>query len=325
METVLTILGQIVTMALLAAVGYLMHARGKISQEGSKALGNILIYLSLPCVIVKSFLVERTAERVTGFFVSALMAALTLAVSVLIARLVLGRHAIDNFAGSFSNPGFFGTPLIIASLGSGGVFYIAAFIAFLNLLQWTYGVSLLTASDQNGMLPPRGETKAAARSKFTQQAAQLGKRLITAPFMIAILIGALFFFTGISMPPVLVKCGDSIAGLNTPLAMFTIGIYMAQVNIPQMFQKPRLYLVSLVRMVLIPAVTIGLLLLLPASMNELKLAVLIASACPVGSNVAVYAQLHGRDYGYAVETVVISTLFSIITLPLIVGLAGTIF
>lgn len=324
METVLTILEQIVTMAILAAVGYWMYTRGKISQEGSKALGNILIYLSLPCVIVKSFLVECTAERVTGFFVSALMAALTLAVSVLIARLVLGRHAIDNFAGSFSNPGFFGTPLIIASLGSGGVFYIAAFIAFLNLLQWTYGVSLLQASDQNGMLPRRSEAKATAKNNLAGQAARLGKRLLTAPFMIAILIGAFFFFTGVSMPSVLVKCIDSIAGLNTPLAMFTIGIYMAQVNVPKMFRKPRLYLVSLVRMVLIPAATVGLLLLLPASMSELKLAVLIAAACPVGSNVAVYAQLHDRNYRYAVETVVMSTLFSVITLPLLVGLGETI-
>jgi len=325
METMLTILWQIVTMILLAAVGYLMYASGKINQEGSKALGNILIYLSLPCVIVKSFLVERTPERVTGFFVSALMAALTLAASMLIARLVLRRHAIDNFAGSFSNPGFFGTPLIIASTGSGGVFYIAAFIAFLNLLQWTYGVSLLEASDKNGILPRRGEAGAASKSNLTQQVAQLGIRLIKAPFMIAILIGSFFFFTRVPMPSILGKCVDSIAGMNTPTAMFITGIYMAQVDIPQMFRKPRLYLVSLVRMVLIPAATIGLLLLLPTSMNELKLAVLIASACPVGSNVAVYAQLHDRDYGYAVETVVISTLFSIITLPLVVGLAGSIF
>jgi len=325
METMFTILWQIVTMILLAAVGYLMHTSGKISQEGSKALGNILIYLSLPCVIVKSFLVERTPERISGFFISALMAGLTLAVSMLLARILLGRYAIDNFAGSFSNPGFFGTPLIIASVGSGGVFYIASFIAFLNLLQWTYGVSLLQASDKNGLLPRRGETRTATQGKPTQQIAQLSVRLLKAPFMIAILIGGFFFFTGAPMPSVLEKCIDSIAAMNTPIAMFTIGIYMAQVDILKMFRKPRLYLVSLVRMVLIPAATVGMLMLLPASMNELKLAVLIASACPVGSNVAVYAQMHDRDYRYAVETVVISTLFSIITLPLVVGLADVIF
>ena len=325
METMQTILWQVVTMILLAAVGYLMYKSGKISHEGSKTLGTILIFLSLPCVIINSFLVERTPERITGFFVSALMAALVLALSMLLSRLILGRHAVENFAGSFANPGFFGVPLIIASVGSGGVFYIAAFIAFLNLLQWTYGVSLLTSCDSEGMLPIRGNQKEASKVSLGKQAAALGLRLIKAPFMIAILVGAFFFLTGISMPAVLQKCVANIAGLNTSIAMFTIGIYMAQVDILKMFLKPRLYLVSLVRMIIIPAVTMGLLLVLPASMNDLKLSVLIAAACPVGSNVAVYAQLHNRDYGYAVETVVISTLLSIVTLPMVVGIAERLF
>jgi predicted permease len=56
----------------------------------------------------------------------------------------------------------------------------------------------------------------------------------------------------------------------------------------------------------------------------MKLALLIAASCPVGSNVAVYAHLHHKDYPYAVETVVISTLFSIVSIPAIVWLAGLI-
>lgn len=322
METILTIFFQIITMILLAAVGYLMYRSGKISQEGSKTLGNILIYLSLPCVIVNSFLVERTPERITGLFISALMAALILGVSILLARLILGRHAIDNFAGSFSNPGFFGAPLIMASIGSGGVFYIAAFIALLNILQWTYGVSLLEASDKDGMLPMRSEQKRSPQSSLGSRAASLLSRLIKAPSMIAIMLGAFLFLTGIPIPSVIAGCITSIAGLNTPIAMFSIGIYMAQTDILQMFKKPRLYLVTLVRMILIPAAVMVLLMLLPASMGDMKLALLIAAACPVGCNVAVYAQLHDRDYTYAVETVVLSTLLSIAALPLVIAVAG---
>ena len=51
-------------------------------------------------------------------------------------------------------------------------------------------------------------------------------------------------------------------------------------------------------------------------------ALLLAAACPVGSNVAVYAQLHDRDYPYAVETVVISTLLSVLTIPAVVWLSS---
>lgn len=323
MDTVLTIAWQVVTMILLAAVGYVMFRTGKISQEGSKSMSNLLIFLSLPCVIINSFLVERTPERITGFFVSALMAILVLVLSMVISRLILGMHAIDNFAGSFANPGFFGVPLIVASVGQSGVFYIAAFIAFLNLLQWTYGVSLLENSDENGLLVKKA--KQSGDEGFVKKAAPLARRFLTAPFMIAILIGLFFFLTGIPMPSVLSKSVSYIAGLNTPIAMFAIGVYMAQTDILKMFTKPRLYLVSLVRMIIIPAITIAVLCVLPASMNEMKLAVLIAAACPVGSNVAVYAQLNNKDFAYAVETVVISTLLSIVTLPLVCGIAGYIF
>lgn len=318
MEMVQTIAWQVLTMLVLAMVGCLMFRAGKITQEGSKALGNILIYLSLPCVIINSFLVERTPEKLCGFLISAALAAVLLGLSILIARLILGRHAIDNFAGSFSNPGFFGIPLIVASLGEDGVFYIAAFVAFLNLGQWTYGVSLLQGSDENGLLTKKPKRAASP----IHQIAALAKRLIQAPFMIAILVGLFFFLTGIPMPDIPARCIGYVAGLNTPIAMFTIGIYMARVDIGKMLRKPRLYLVAAVRMLIIPAAALAVLLLLPGARNDLKMALLIAAACPVGSNVAVYAQLHNKDYPYAVETVIISTLFSIITMPVIVGIAN---
>lgn len=324
MEMVMTILRQIITMILLVAVGYLLYKGGKITREGSKTLGNLLIYLSLPCVIINSFLVERTPERITGFFISAGIAAVVLVFGILISRVILGRNAIENFAGAFSNPGFFGVPLIIASVNAGSVFYIASFIAFLNLLQWSYGVSLLENSDETGMIPKKKDEKSTTAS-LSGEIAQFGKRLLKAPFMIAILVGLAFFLTGLPMPSILKKCVSYIADLNTPIAMFTIGVYMAQTDILKMFAKPRLYLVSLVRLLVIPLAVILLLWLLPASMHELKLAVLIASACPVGGNIAVYAQLYNRDYTYAVETVVISTLLSIVTLPAIAGLANFVF
>jgi predicted permease len=310
MNYVGTIINQVIIMFILSAVGYVMFRTKKITQEGSKSLGNILIYLSLPCVIINGFLVERTPERILGLGVSALCAALALAAAMLLARLFLGRNAIENFAASFSNPGFFGIPLIVASLSDGAVFYVAAFIAFLNMLQWTYGVYLLERDAPGGY-------------QGSGVASLLG-RLIKAPFMIAILIGLFFFLTGLSMPTLPGKCVTYIAGLNTPIAMFTIGIYLAQTDMKKMFFKPRLYLVSFVRMVAAPFAAILLLLLVPNTMADLKIAVLIAAACPVGSNVAVYAQLHHSDYGYAVETVVVSTLLSIITIPLMVTLGTAI-
>ena len=319
MQIIFTILRQVIIMFVLAFIGYLMFRTKKITNEGSKSIGNMLIYLSLPCVIINSFLVERTPEKVTGLLLSAAAAFILIFLSVGLSRLVLGRNAIDNFSGSFSNPGFFGIPLIVASLSSGAVFYIAAYIAFLNMGQWTYGVWLLTHSDDGGNIIAKAERKEEAAGNGSGKGLLL--RLVRAPFMVAILLGLFFFVTGLQMPAMAAKCIDFIAGLNTPLAMFTIGIYLAQTDLKKMFGKLSLYRVAFVRMLLVPLASIAVLSLIPGSMLEMKLALLIAEACPVGSNVAVYAQLHNKNYSYAVETVVISTALSIVTIPLIVGIA----
>ena len=270
METVWILVRQILQMFLLAAMGFILFKAKKITQEGSKTLGNILIYLALPAVIIQGFLVERTPERVTGLLLSAAVAAAVLILSAVIAHLFFRRDAIAAFAGAFSNPGFFGVPLIIASVGQGAVFYVACFIAFLNIGQWTWGVSLLTGRP--------------AREGFRL------KQLIRAPFFIAILVGLVLFATQLPLP-------DVVRGALSTTAL---------------------------RLAVIPLIALLLLSLMPGSMRDMKMAILLAAACPVGSNVAVYAQLHGKDYPYAVETVVISTMLSLLTIPALVRLASAV-
>ena len=312
---------QVVIMFILMGVGMILYKTGKISNEGSKTLGNILVFLVLPCVIINGFLVEKTPERVRGLIMSIVLSLVVLLLSMLITRIVCRRHAIDNFGGSFSNPAFFGVPIIVATLSDGAVFYMAAFIAFLNLLQWTYGASLLKNSDENGYVKKK---EAGQKLDFGKEVKRILLMLIKAPFMIAIIIGLFFFFTQLPMPAIAGSCIKFIKDANTPIAMFTIGVYAAQTNLGKMFLKKRLYVVSAVKLILIPIVAMLILKVLPVNNEELKICMLLAAACPVGSNIAVYAQLYDRDYKYAVETVVISTIFSIITIPLVMALSGLI-
>ena len=299
MDTVLTLVKQTVTMFLLAGVGFAMFKSGKITKEGSKSIGNILIYGSLPCVLISSFFIEKTQEHMIGLAISAALGFLLVLMSILVGKLCFREDAIAKFAAAFSNPGFFGIPLILASLGSGCVFYVAGFIACVNLGQWTYGVAVMTG----------------------QKGGFSFKRLVTAPFAIAIAIGLAIFLTGIEVPGILKNSITAIKELNTPLAMFTVGIYLAQTDLKNMFFKKSLYTISLVRLLVIPALAILLLWPLPASMLDMKIALFIATACPVGSNIAVYAQLHNQDYAYSVETVIISTILAIVTMPIMVSLA----
>ena len=301
MNVILILVRQILQMFVLAGLGFLLYKGKKITLEGSKGLGNILIYLALPAVIINGFRVERTAEHLTGMLYSGIAAAILLLLSILVSRVIFKTDVIASFAGAFANPGFFGVPLMIASIGEGSVFYVACFIAFLNVGQWTYGVSIM-----NGQKIRKGFEP---------------KKLIRAPFVIAILIGLFLFFTQIQLPTVVSGCLSTVAALNTPLAMFTVGIYLAQIDIRDLIRRKSLYAVSAVRLLLIPALSLGLLCLLPNSLYDMKMALLLACSCPVGVNVAVYAQLHGKDYGYAVETVILSTALSLISIPGIVWIA----
>ena len=302
MEMVLILVRQIVQMFLLAGLGFLLFKGKKIDQAGSRTLGNIMIYLGLPCVIFKGFLVENTREHTVGILLSGGCAAVLLLLSIVISRLFFRRDPIAAFAGAFANPGFFGIPLILASVGYDAVFYVACFVAFLNIGQWTYGVSIMTGQPVHKGLEPQ--------------------KLIKAPFVIAILLGLIQYFAALPLPDVVTNCLSAVTGLNTPLAMFTVGIYLAQTDVQAMFRREKLFEVAVVRLVLIPLLSLLLLSLLPSSLYEMKMALLLVSACPVGSNVAVYAQLHGKDHAYAVETVVISTFFSIITIPALVWLSS---
>ena len=299
---ILILVKQILQMFLLAGIGYLLFKGGKISLEGSKTIGNILIFASLPAVIINGFLIERTPEHVSGLLWSAVCSAVLLLVSILVAQFTFKKDGVGAFATTFANPGFFGIPLIVATFGQQAVFYAAPFIGFLNVGQWTYGVSRLNGQPLLQGLQP--------------------KKLINAPFVLAILTGIFLFATQIPLPAIVRSCITTVAGMNTPLAMFTVGVYLAQTDLAKMIRRAVLYKISFLRLLLIPAISLLILSLLPASMQEMKTVLLIVASCPVGSNVAVYAQLHGKDYPYAVETVVISTILSILTIPFMMYLSS---
>ena len=296
MNILIILCKRLASMFLFMFIGAILHKRNYISEEGSKSLGNILIRLSLPCVILKAFQVERSPERIQALLLSIVFSMLLLSAAILISRIFFADDPIGHFAAAFSNPGFFGIPLIYAVLNDEAVFYVAPFIACLNILQWTYGTAVLTEK----------------KLKIEW------KNIVLSPFMIAFLLGLTLFLAEIDLPEILDVVIENSANMNTPLAMLVSGVYMAKVDCRAMLTSRKLYAVTAVRLLVNAAVAGLILSILPESCYPLKMCLFIAAACPVGSNVAIYAQLHEKDYVYAVETVVLSTFISVVTLPLAV-------
>lgn len=302
MTLVILLMKRLLIMLLFMLIGAGLFKKHYITEEGSRSLANLLIYLALPCVIVKGFLVERTEWRLKILFISVFVSVLILLISIFISKLFFKKNPIGHFAAAFSNPSFFGIPLITAVLNEDAVFAVAPFIACLNILQWTYGVAVLKGERIHINL----------------------KNILLSPFMIGFLAGIFLFISRIEIPAVFTSVINTSAGLNTPIAMIVTGVYLAKTDLKAMLTSTELYKLAAVRLILTPLVSFGVLCLLPDTLYELKMSLLIAAACPVGSNVAVYAQLYDKNYSYAVQTVVLSTLLSVFSIPVFVFAAQNI-
>ena len=293
------LLRQIAIMALLMSVGILLSRRGFLSPQGTKDLGAILLRIIIPCVIVKSYITTYSRERLLELALSAGLALVAFILAMGIAYLVYGkRRRIENFAAAFCNAGFIGIPLAQAVIGDEGVFYMAASVALLNLFQWTYGVYIMT------------DRKDSIRAKT----------IVKNPVVIAIVVGIALFLSRLPVPGILTSTLGYIAGMNTPVAMILMGTYMAKLPWRKLLDN-RAYGCVLLRLVVNPAVVLAVFWALPISNQNVALAAYLAAATPVGANICVFAQQYDCDYEFSVVTVCLSTVLSIVTVPLMVSLA----
>ena len=291
MEVIL--LKQICIMFLLIGVGIFLVKKGYLSEQGGKDLGAILLKIVIPCVVIKSYIAEYSAERLKELAVSAGLAVLSLLIAMAVSYLFFGtRKRIENFAASFCNVGFIGIPLVQAVLGEQAVFYLAAYIALLNILQWTYGLLIMTG-DKNTVKV---------------------KTILTNPVVLSFTAGIFLFVLRIPVPQVIVSTLGSIAAMNTPLAMIILGTYLASMGWRELFSSKSAYVCVFLRLILIPAVTLFVFCLIPGAVG-IKEVALIASCTPVGSNIAIFAKQFGGDYRLSTVTVCLSTLASIVTVP----------
>lgn len=296
MEIVLLLIRQNIIMAIYMAFGYFLYKKKIITKTGSGELGKTLLYLVMPMAIIKSYIREFSLDLLIGFVLSFVLSLLALILAILISRYCFrNTSVIKQFGCAFSNAGFIGIPLVQMVLGDEAVFYVASFVALLNILQWTYGVFIFTRD---------------------KSVVRIGK-IISNPILIALEAGLVLFFLPIQLPNEISTVISTLASMNGPLAMIVLGTYLAQIRLCDLFKEKETYLCSAVRLILIPIATMLLLLILPDKFETLTLALMFAAAAPVGTNVAIFAQIYKQDYTEAVKDVCMSTVLSIFSMPVI--------
>ena len=304
MEYIKPVATQVAVMFILMLIGYLCAKAKWITDEGRKQFSNVVMKLVIPALIFMAYQKDFSYELVTGllwtFLLSFVSYVITIPMTLLLVRKNEKREfAIERFSLVFTNCAFMGVPLIEALFGSDGVLYVTAYITPFNLLTWTYGVMMIKNEISfKGLI-----------------------NSVKAPAIIAIFLGLTCYFTQIKVPVIIAKPLKFIADMNTPLAMITAGATMAGTNMLRAVKNPRILLLCFYRRLLMPIICALIFKLFDAPEAAYTTAV-IASACPTAAILVMLAVTHNKNDIYAAELVSATTLFSLISLPVVLFIAN---
>ncbi|MCL1950303.1 MAG: AEC family transporter [Turicibacter sp.] len=290
---------QIFMMVLLLGLGLLCAKAGIIDAHTNKKLSALLTKVVTPAVVIVSFQRPMEAQLLRGLGMSALMSLMAFAIMIPLSHLLFQKkqgegYAIERFAAVYSNCGFIGIPLVNGVFGMEGVFYLSAFIALFNLLAFTHGAMTMQGGFNRRLL-----AKAAC-----------------SPAVLGVLFGFFLFWSGISLPEIILAPLGLVGNLNTPLAMLVGGASMLGMDALGMLQNKRLFYICFWRLAAFPILLLGVFHLVPAP-QMITGTVLIAASAPVAATLMMLSYEYGRDTLYASELFTASTLLSMATLPLL--------
>lgn len=283
----------VIVLFIIMLIGVLLGKMKVINSESRSTISFLIINVSMPMLIVSSSNLEFNEQTKNESMWLIIMSVAAFFFSILLAQLIF-KKAVPRCATVFSNAGYMGLPVLNSILGSKGLFLGAIFQMVFHLFTWTYGISLFTKSN-----------------KFKDSL----KKMIN-PSLIAVAIAIVLMFTGWKMPDTIQTVLKMMGELTTPLSMLLIGATLAQVSLKEVIKLKQIYLVTALRLLIIPAFVL-LFLLFPSIPKISVYVVFVINAMPSAAITGILAMKFNNDEKLASSIVAFSTLISIITLFLI--------
>ena len=299
-----TVVGtQVFILFILIGIGFLGARKGIIQKEGVSSITEIMLYIVTPCVIIHAFQRDFEPSLLKGFLISFMAAVLSHVLCIFMGKLFIhnsddDKNRLFRFGVIFSNCGFMSLPLLDALLGSEGVFYGASYVAVFNLFLWSYGLVIMDRTGGGLSL----------------------KKIVLNPGVIPVVIGLLFFFTSFKLPGLIAVPVEYLAALNTPVPMLVIGYNVSKIDFKKAMRDKDEYIMMQLRLLVCPALILTILYLVGIR-GVLLIACAVSSSAPVAASSTMFTIKFGGNSELSSETVAVSTLLSIITMTLIVGIA----
>ncbi len=299
----LTVGQQVFILFTIILVGLGLGKTSLMNERVSTGLSNLMMYVVSPCALVVAFQRPLEHETFRAFCIAMLASTLIQGVSIVVTRLVLHdkdpkRERALQFGTIFSNSGFMAYPLQTALLGTIGMFYGSAFVIPFTIITWTYGIYLIT-----------GDRKALSV-----------KNLLLNPGMISVVIAMALYLLGITLPPILFSPVNYLAQLNTAVPMLIIGYQLSQSNVKDVFKSGTAWFSAAMRLLVLPALALLICLAMHID-GTVLIALTIAASAPPAAILVMFSEKFGQDAHFASSLVSVQTVFSVLTMPVIVGIA----
>lgn len=310
MNTSLVLMEKLISMMIIAGVGFLTIRIGFLEERDTQQFAKLTMYVLGPCLIISAFRIELTPERIRGYLL-AMIFAVAAHLIFIAAAAVLRRTRlfgmVEEMSVIYTNCGYLILPIISMTMGQEMVFYGSAYQLTFNLFFWTHGACRMQGTIRIDW-----------------------KKLFLNPNILAIIAGAFFLFSGISLPGPVDTAVEMLAGAVGPLSMIVIGMSLAKDRLLQSFDIKKAFLVALVRLIALPLIVMaalyacGFLTRHPEYLPVVRISFLAIAAPPAG-NVVQLAVLYDRKPATAGVYNMLGNLLCVLTIPLIDALLMAVF
>lgn len=292
----------LITIAIIILLGYILGKLHMIGKDTNRDLVNLLLSVFMPAALLNAFPATYSEDSLAIFSQGLIAGLLTMAAMILVAHFLFHKKFFKGelsyeakFAFIFNNATFLGYPLISTAFGPAGIIPYCGFIISFNVALFSYGVWLFERK-----ITPR-----------------FFRELLLNPNIVAVILGALLFLARIELPDPVSNAVSYVASATTPLSLICIGYMLSRAHLKNAMKKWRLALIAGLQLILAPIIAY----LITSALHfpvEVVLICTLIQALPTATSLGLFAEKYGGNQSESSELVVVSTVLSAITLPIIV-------
>lgn len=303
------LLNQLIQLFLVMGAGYVLYKIKYIDIPFSQKLTRLLLDVTLPLMILSSVMNSETEKDFgkigTVFIFSFTMYVFLTIISIVIVKILHfppRQQGMYMFMHMFSNTAFMGFPVINALYGSEAMIYTAILNVFFNLFAFTVGILMVNYEGKNN-------------SQTESTASLINLKNIVTPGTVGSLAAVVIYFLPVDYPGIIKGFCSSVGGVTSVLAMILIGSTLAKMPLKIIFNDWRVYLFTIVKQIAVP-LAVWPLMKLTVSDSLIRSVLFILFLMPVGNTSVLFATRFEKDEELAAKTVFVTTLSSIVTVPL---------